>query len=61
MCVFVNVTTLNDIIVEENETFIGELRTIDTTPDHVSIVEPSTASGIIIDGDLVCKYNTCSS
>ena len=59
VCVSIEVDILSNFILEETEIFIGVLQTIDTTPDHVSIVKPSTAIGIII--EFPSKYNTCSS
>jgi len=50
-CVSVNVDITDDNVHEENETFIGSLKTSDSTPDHVSIGTPSTAIGTIIDDD----------
>ena len=60
--VSINVFVFEDSYIEENETFIGVLQTIDTTPDHVSIGKPSRAiaTGIIIETQLLSKYNTCS-
>ena len=52
-CVSVPVDILDDGVHEKNETFIGKLKISDSTPYHVSIGEPSTAVGTIIDDDIL--------
>ena len=55
-CVSVTVDIMDDGLHEKNETFIGILKTSDYTPGHVSIGEPSTAVGTIIDDDILGKW-----
>lgn len=57
-CVLVNVGITDDTINEENETFIGILKTLDATPGNIIIGKPSRAVGTIIDDDIISKY-TC--
>lgn len=41
---------------EGNETFIATLKTSESTPGHISLGAPSTAAGVIIDDDELCKH-----
>ena len=52
----VTVDIIDDGIHEENETFIATLKRNDSSLDDVIIAEPSTAVGIIIDDDKLCKH-----
>ena len=58
----VNIT--DDVIHEEDESFIGALKLTNSTPVHVSIGVSSTAVGIIIDDDdlgmYICTYYVCT-
>ena len=56
-CVLVNVGITDDSINEENETFIGILKSLDATPSNVLIGAPSRAIGTIINDDPISKYN----
>ena len=54
MSVSVSVDIIDDGIHEGNETFIGTLKISNSVFDNVII---STAVGIIIDDDELCKHN----
>jgi len=54
-CVSVTVDIINDGVHEKNETFIGSLKTSDSTPDYVSIGELFAVFGTIIDDDKLGK------
>ena len=57
-CVSVTVDIIDDLIHEENESFIGILKISDSAVlDDISIGEPSTSVGIIIDDDVLGKYS----
>ena len=60
-CVLVNVGITDDSINEENETFIGILKSLDATPSNVLIGAPSRAIGTIINDDPISKYICCLS
>ena len=55
-CVSVTVEILDDGIHEENETFIAILKRNDSIFNNVVIGTPSTAVGLIIDDDELCKH-----
>ena len=58
-CVSVVVSVTDDEELEEDETFVGVLKTSGSTPDNVLIGTPSMAVGTIIDDDdLGKKYYT---
>ena len=54
-CVSVVVSVTDDEVHEKDETFVGLLKTSNSTPDNVLIGEPSMAGGIIIDDDDLSK------
>ena len=54
-CVSISVDIIDDGIHEENETFIATLKRNESSFDGVFIGTPSTAVGIIIDDDELCK------
>ena len=53
----VTVDIMDDRIHEDNETFIGILKISDFALDVISVGEPSTSVGIIIDDDVLGKYS----
>ena len=55
-CVSVTVEILDDSIHEGNESFIATLKRNDSIINNVLIGTPSTAVGIIIDDDELCKH-----
>jgi len=50
-CVVVVVSVTDDTVLEEDETFIGLLKTSNLTPGNVFVGDPSMAVGTIIDDD----------
>jgi len=45
----------DDTVLEEDETFVGLLKTSNSTPDNVFLGDPSMAVGTIIDDDNLSK------
>jgi len=58
-CVSVVVSVTDDEVHEKNETFVGSLKTSNSTPDNVLIVDPSMSVGTIIDDDDLSKKYYC--
>ena len=54
-CVSVVVSVTDDEVHEKDETFVGSLKTSNSTPDNVLIGDPSMAVGTIIDDDDLSK------
>jgi len=54
-CVSVVVNVTDDAVCENNETFVGSLKTNNSLSDNVLIVNPSMAVGTIIDDDNLSK------
>jgi len=54
-CVSVVVNVTDDVVHEKNETFVGSLKTSNSTPGNILVRDPSLAVGTIINDDDLSK------